>query len=58
MADGIGSGRCHRLAGVLHGAQAGGPQTLHRASLHGREGKLYPGSWSEWSKRGLPLERS
>ena len=31
---------------------------LHRASLHGREGKLYPGSWSEWSKRGLPLERS
>ena len=30
---------------------------LHRASLHGREGKLYPGSWSEWSKRGLPLER-
>jgi len=31
--------------------------TLHRASLHGREGKLYPGSWSEWSKRGLPIER-
>jgi thiosulfate/3-mercaptopyruvate sulfurtransferase len=31
---------------------------LHRASLHGREGRLYPGSWSEWSKRGLPLERS
>ena len=30
---------------------------LHRALLHGREGKLYPGSWSEWSKRGLPLER-
>jgi len=30
---------------------------LHRAWLHGREGKLYPGSWSEWSKRGLPLER-
>ncbi len=30
---------------------------LHRASLHGREGKLYPGSWSEWSSRGLPLER-
>jgi thiosulfate/3-mercaptopyruvate sulfurtransferase len=30
---------------------------LHRASLHGREGRLYPGSWSEWSKRGLPLER-
>ena len=31
---------------------------LHRASLHGREGRLYPGSWSEWSKRGLPVERS
>jgi thiosulfate/3-mercaptopyruvate sulfurtransferase len=31
---------------------------LHRAWLHGREGKLYPGSWSEWSKRRLPLERS
>jgi thiosulfate/3-mercaptopyruvate sulfurtransferase len=31
---------------------------LHRASLHGRAGKLYPGSWSDWSKRGLPLERS
>jgi thiosulfate/3-mercaptopyruvate sulfurtransferase len=30
---------------------------LHRASLHGRDGRLYPGSWSEWSKRGLPLER-
>jgi thiosulfate/3-mercaptopyruvate sulfurtransferase len=32
--------------------------TLHRAWLAGREGRLYPGSWSEWSKRGLPLERS
>jgi thiosulfate/3-mercaptopyruvate sulfurtransferase len=31
--------------------------TLHRASLQGRSGKLYPGSWSEWSKRGLPIER-
>jgi thiosulfate/3-mercaptopyruvate sulfurtransferase len=31
--------------------------TLHRAWLGGREGRLYPGSWSEWSKRGLPLER-
>jgi thiosulfate/3-mercaptopyruvate sulfurtransferase len=31
---------------------------LHRASLHGRDGRLYPGSWSEWSKRGLPVERS
>jgi thiosulfate/3-mercaptopyruvate sulfurtransferase len=30
---------------------------LHRASLQGREGRLYPGSWSEWSKRDLPLER-
>jgi thiosulfate/3-mercaptopyruvate sulfurtransferase len=31
---------------------------LHRAFLRGREGKLYPGSWSDWSRRGLPLERS
>jgi thiosulfate/3-mercaptopyruvate sulfurtransferase len=31
--------------------------TLHRASLAGRDGRLYPGSWSEWSKLGLPLER-
>ena len=32
--------------------------TLHRAWLVGREGRLYPGSWSDWSKRGLPLERN
>jgi thiosulfate/3-mercaptopyruvate sulfurtransferase len=31
--------------------------TLHRAWSAGRDGRLYPGSWSEWSKRGLPLER-
>jgi thiosulfate/3-mercaptopyruvate sulfurtransferase len=31
--------------------------TLHRAFLGGRTGRLYPGSWSEWSKRGLPIER-
>lgn len=31
---------------------------LHRAWLAGREGRLYPGSWSEWSQRGLPIERS
>ena len=30
---------------------------LHRAFLGGREGKLYPGGWSDWSARGLPLER-
>jgi thiosulfate/3-mercaptopyruvate sulfurtransferase len=30
---------------------------LHRASLRGREGRLYPGSWSDWSQRGLPVER-
>ena len=31
---------------------------LHRAFLRDREGTLYPGSWSDWSTRGLPLERS
>lgn len=31
---------------------------LHRAWLAGRDGRLYPGSWSDWSARGLPLERS
>jgi thiosulfate/3-mercaptopyruvate sulfurtransferase len=31
--------------------------TLHHAWLRGREGRLYPGSWSEWSARGLPVER-
>jgi thiosulfate/3-mercaptopyruvate sulfurtransferase len=30
---------------------------LHRAALGGRDGKLYPGGWSEWSQRGLPVER-
>ena len=32
--------------------------SLHRAWLEGRGGRLYPGSWSEWSQRGLPVERS
>jgi len=31
---------------------------LHRAALQGRGGRLYPGSWSEWSARRLPIERS
>jgi thiosulfate/3-mercaptopyruvate sulfurtransferase len=32
---------------------------LHRLWLAGREGRLYPGSWSEWEQRDdLPRERS
>jgi thiosulfate/3-mercaptopyruvate sulfurtransferase len=30
---------------------------LHSLHLTGRDGKLYPGSWSEWEQLGLPVER-
>jgi thiosulfate/3-mercaptopyruvate sulfurtransferase len=30
---------------------------LHRLNLSGRDGRLYPGSWSEWEQLGLPVER-
>ena len=31
--------------------------TLHRLWLSGREGRLYPGSWSEWEQLDLPVMR-
>jgi thiosulfate/3-mercaptopyruvate sulfurtransferase len=32
--------------------------TLHRLALGGRDGRLYPGSWSEWEQHPeLPVER-
>src|SRR6266516_872035 len=30
---------------------------LHRLHLAGRDGKLYPGAWSEWEQLDLPVER-
>ena len=30
---------------------------LHRLYLQNREGRLYPGSWSEWEQLRLPVER-
>jgi thiosulfate/3-mercaptopyruvate sulfurtransferase len=30
--------------------------TVFRLARRGRDARLYPGSWSEWSSRGLPAE--
>jgi thiosulfate/3-mercaptopyruvate sulfurtransferase len=30
---------------------------VHRLALARRDAKLYPGSWSEWEQRDLPIER-
>ncbi|MBA2361800.1 MAG: sulfurtransferase [Actinobacteria bacterium] len=30
---------------------------LHRLALAGRDGRLYPGSWSQWETLDLPVER-
>jgi thiosulfate/3-mercaptopyruvate sulfurtransferase len=30
---------------------------LHRLALAGRDGRLYPGSWSQWEQLGLPLTK-
>ena len=51
-------GDCRRASSSrTAGRESASCVTLHRAWLAGREGRLYPGSWSEWSKRGLPIER-